>query len=73
MLAKAEYQSTYLLTDLPLSRASRIVAPPLPHLNLYAYQDYLQSCAANSSREGLIADASGLRSYRNTLVPSWDL
>ncbi len=34
---------------------------------------YLQSWAACSSRDGLIAEANGLRSYRNTLVPSWDL
>ncbi|TPG80354.1 hypothetical protein EAH78_03840 [Pseudomonas arsenicoxydans] len=32
LLAKAVYQSTPIPTDIPPSRASRIVAPPLPHL-----------------------------------------
>jgi len=35
--------------------------------------NYLHSCAANSNRDGVIVDASGLRSYKNTLPPSWDL
>ncbi|HCT07121.1 MAG TPA: hypothetical protein DIW86_17330 [Pseudomonas sp.] len=52
------------LSDIPLSRAS-----PLPQ----GIVSYLQSCATCSRRDGVMVDASGLRSYRNTLVPSWDL
>jgi hypothetical protein len=65
LLAKTVCQSKYLLTDTPLSRAS-----PLP---LGLCVGYLHSCATNSNRDGVSVDANGLRSYKNTLVPSWVL
>ncbi len=53
------------------SATKQPLEPTLAPTELWVACGYLHSCAVNSRRDGVMVDASGLRSYRNTLVPSW--